>query len=88
MFTCSLEEKQRAEKRTREAKGQKFVPRWFDMTEEVALTPWGDLEIYEYNGKYSQHRDAIGNANTNEEAADVMKTEFNPWQYGNVAEME
>lgn len=84
-----MEEKQRSEKRTREAKGQKFVPRWFDMTEEVAVTPWGDLEIYEYNGKYSKHREAIdvGNSNTNEDA-DITKIEFNPWQYGNVAETE
>lgn len=78
----SLEEKQRAEKRTREAKGQKFTPRWFNMTEEVCVTPWGDLEIYEYNGKYSKHRDT----NTND--ADITKLEFNPWQYGNVEETE
>ncbi|KAI3800869.1 hypothetical protein L1987_28968 [Smallanthus sonchifolius] len=79
-----LEEKQRDEKRTRESKGQKFVPRWFDITEEISTTPWGDLEIYKYNGKYSNHRDAVGNANTND--VDVTKMEFNPWQYGNVAE--
>ncbi|XP_071718554.1 oxysterol-binding protein-related protein 3C-like [Rutidosis leptorrhynchoides] len=81
-----LEEKQRAEKRTREAKGQKFTPRWFDLTEEVCVTPWGDLEIYEYNGNYSKHREAVGNENTNN--ADITKIEFNPWQYGNVAEAE
>ncbi|CAI9272218.1 unnamed protein product [Lactuca saligna] len=52
------------------------------MTEEVDVTPWGDLEIYEYNGKYSKHREAIdvGNSNTNEDA-DITKIEFNPWQY-------
>ncbi|GKA16411.1 oxysterol-binding protein-related protein 3C [Tanacetum coccineum] len=60
-----LEEKQRAEKMTRETKGQKFTPRWFDMTEEVCVIPWGDLEIYWYNGKYSKHRYAIDDTNTN-----------------------
>ena len=83
----SLEEKQRAEKRAREAKGQEFSPRWFEITEEVAPTPWGDLEIYQYNGKYSEHRAAIDNSGTSEDV-DISTTEFNPWQYGNVAETE
>ena len=85
MFYYSLEEKQRSEKRTRDAKGQKYIPRWFDVTEEVAVTPWGDLEIYEYNGKYSKHRDEIGDVDVNGDD-DVSKMEFNPWQYGNVVE--
>ena len=80
----SLEERQRAEKRTREAKGHQFAPRWFDMTEELAPTPWGELEVYQYNGKYTEHRGAVeGSANIDLE--DVKSTEFNPWQYGNVS---
>ncbi|KVH97154.1 Oxysterol-binding protein [Cynara cardunculus var. scolymus] len=82
-----LEEKQRAEKRAREAKGQEFSPRWFEITEEVAPTPWGDLEIYQYNGKYSDHRAAVDSTSTFEDV-DISTTEFNPWQYGNVAETE
>ncbi|CAN6320512.1 unnamed protein product [Urochloa humidicola] len=76
-----LEEQQRAEKRTREAKGEKFAPRWFNLTDVVAPTPWGELEIYEYNGKYTEHRAAIDSSNVADET-DVTSIEFNPWQYG------
>jgi hypothetical protein len=81
MGTFRLEEQQRAEKRTREAKGEEFTPKWFNMTNEVAPTPWGDLEVYEYNGKYSEHRVAIDSPNVADET-DVTSIEFNPWQYG------
>ncbi|XP_010490625.1 PREDICTED: oxysterol-binding protein-related protein 3A [Camelina sativa] len=74
----SLEERQRAEKRSREEKGQKFVPKWFDETEEVTPTPWGDLEVYQFNGKYSVHRATADNAEDN---TDVKLTQFNPWQF-------
>lgn len=78
----SLEERQRAEKRNREAKGHKFTPRWFDLTDEVTPTPWGDLEIYQYNGKYTEHRAAVDSS----ECIEVpdSRTEFNPWQYDNL----
>ncbi|KAG6607252.1 Oxysterol-binding protein-related protein 3C, partial [Cucurbita argyrosperma subsp. sororia] len=82
----SLEERQRAEKRTREAKGQSYTPRWFDLTEEVTSTPWGDLEIYQYNGLYTKHRaeiDCSGSSSNDE--VDVKSIEFNPWQYGNLS---
>ncbi|CAM8975414.1 unnamed protein product [Rhodiola kirilowii] len=75
-----LEERQRAEKRTREASGDKFVPRWFQMTEEVASTPWGELEVYEFNGKYTEHRKANGSSDVISDE-DVKSIEFNPWQY-------
>ncbi|XP_031254968.1 oxysterol-binding protein-related protein 3C-like [Pistacia vera] len=78
----SLEERQRAEKRTREAKGHQFTPRWFDLTEEVTSTPWGDLEIYRFNGKYSEHRAAVESSGSVDEI-EVKSIEFNPWQYGN-----
>ncbi|RYR70227.1 hypothetical protein Ahy_A03g016734 isoform A [Arachis hypogaea] len=77
----SLEERQRAEKRAREANGHNFTPRWFDLTEEVTTTPWGELEIYQYNGKYSEHRASIDNSGSIDNV-DVKSTEFNPWQYG------
>lgn len=80
----SLEERQRAEKRTREAKGDNFMPRWFDMTEEVATTPWGELEIYQFNGKYLQHRTDTDSSD-NIELEDVQTKEFNPWQYGDLS---
>lgn len=80
-----LEEKQRAEKRMREAKNDKYTPRWFNLTEEISPTPWGDLEIYEYNGKYSEHRAQI-ESSTALTDADPTTIEFNPWQYSDVAE--
>ncbi|KAI3865939.1 hypothetical protein MKX03_036798 [Papaver bracteatum] len=79
----SLEEKQRAEKRNRDAKGHKFAPRWFEMSEEVAATPWGDLEVYRFNGKYNEHREAA-DISDDTNIIDIESTEFNPWQYGNV----
>ncbi|PSR86717.1 Oxysterol-binding protein-related protein like [Actinidia chinensis var. chinensis] len=81
----SLEERQRAEKRHREDKGHQFTPKWFDLTEEITPTPWGDLEIYQYNGKYTEHRAALDGSSASTDADDVRSTEFNPWQYDNLS---
>ncbi|KAL2934033.1 Oxysterol-binding protein-related protein 3A [Bienertia sinuspersici] len=81
----SLEERQRAEKRIREAKGQHFTPRWFDFTGEVTTTPWGDLEVYNYNGKYAEYAESVKNDDSIN-TVDVLSIEFDPWQYGNVAQ--
>lgn len=81
----SLEERQRAEKRTRETKGHKFTPRWFDLTDEITSTPWGDIEIYQFNGKYTEHRDAGASSSRASDEADLKSIEFNPWQYGNIS---
>ncbi|GLT92559.1 hypothetical protein SLE2022_103910 [Rubroshorea leprosula] len=80
----SLEERQRAEKRNRETKGHQFTPKWFDLTSEVTPTPWGDLEVYQYNGKYTEHRAAI-DSSTSVIEIDNRSTEFNPWQYEDLA---
>ncbi|XP_062166557.1 oxysterol-binding protein-related protein 3A-like [Alnus glutinosa] len=79
-----LEEKQRDEKRNREAKGHQFTPKWFDLTSEINPTPWGDLEVYSYNGKYAEHRAAVDSLDSVEEV-DITSTNFNPWQYENSA---
>ncbi|MBA0881588.1 hypothetical protein Goshw_019077 [Gossypium schwendimanii] len=79
-----LEERQRAEKRTREAKGHQFTPRWFDLTDEISATPWGDLEIYRFNGKYTEHRATVDSSDGIDEV-DLAAIEFNPWQYGNLS---
>ncbi|GFZ18033.1 OSBP(oxysterol binding protein)-related protein 3C [Actinidia rufa] len=81
----SLEERQRAEKRHREENGHQFTPKWFDLTEEITPTPWGDLEIYQYNGKYTEHRAALDGSSASADADDVRLTEFNPWQYDNLS---
>lgn len=80
----SLEERQRAEKKMREAKGDEFKPRWFDLSTEISPTPWGDLEVYHYNGKYAQHRAAIDSSD-NAGEVDIRSTVFNPWQYQDLA---
>ncbi|KHG20118.1 Oxysterol-binding-related protein 3C -like protein [Gossypium arboreum] len=79
-----LEERQRAEKRTREGKGHQFTPRWFDLTDEISATPWGDLEIYSFNGKYTEHRATVDSSDSIDEV-DMASIEFNPWQYGNLS---
>ncbi|GAY47933.1 hypothetical protein CUMW_108150 [Citrus unshiu] len=75
-----LEERQRAEKRIREAKDDMFTPKWFDLSDEVTPTPWGDLEVYQYNGKYSELRATLDNSESLGEI-NPETTEFNPWQY-------
>ncbi|XP_078428492.1 OSBP(oxysterol binding protein)-related protein 3C [Wolffia australiana] len=77
----SLEERQRAEKRNRESLGQQFSPRWFDLTDDVTSTPWGDLEIYQFNGKYAARQAAAVDSVDPISDADVASLEFNPWQY-------
>ncbi|THU63850.1 hypothetical protein C4D60_Mb01t20180 [Musa balbisiana] len=80
----SLEEKQREEKRIREANGHKFTPRWFNLSSEITPTPWGELEIYEYNGKYAEHRAKVDDSDSIEEV-DIKTIEFNPWQYNDLS---
>ena len=82
-----MEEKQRAEKRQRETLKQEFVPRWFRRTGDIASTPWGDLEIYEYNGKYTEHRAQVESRSDNDDL-DQKSIVFNPWQFNNVLESE
>jgi hypothetical protein len=41
-----------------------------------------DLEVYQYNGKYTEHRAALDSSNSVDEI-DVRSIEFHPWQYGN-----
>ena len=36
---CSLEERQRVEKKMRESKQEEFSPRWFKLSGDVAPTP-------------------------------------------------
>ncbi|KAH7280187.1 hypothetical protein KP509_37G055300 [Ceratopteris richardii] len=75
-----LEERQRAEKNHREATKQEFTPKWFQLTGEITSTPWGDMEIYEYNGKYAEYRMEV---EASPSAADIddKNLDFNPWQF-------
>lgn len=82
-----LEEQQRDEKRIREAKGDQFTPKWFDLTTEISSTPWGELELYRYNGKYAQHSAAIAKSGSIKKNESGL-LDFNPWQYDNLAVAE
>lgn len=62
--------------------GHQFTPRWFNMTGEITPTPWSDLEVYEYNGKYTEHRARIDSSDSIDDDVDIKTIEFNPWQYG------
>ncbi|KAJ4893205.1 Oxysterol-binding protein-related protein 3B [Raphanus sativus] len=46
---------------------------------EVTPTPWGDLEVYQFNGKYSEHREAADSSEDNTD--DPKSITFNPWQF-------
>lgn len=78
-----MEERQRAEKRQREASNQEFTPKWFTITGDITSTPWGDMEIYEYNGKYTERRAQI-EASADEAEFDSENSEFNPWQFNEI----
>eukprot|EP00245_Coleochaete_scutata_P008860 TRINITY_DN2796_c0_g1_i1.p1 TRINITY_DN2796_c0_g1~~TRINITY_DN2796_c0_g1_i1.p1 ORF type:complete len:454 (-),score=96.13 TRINITY_DN2796_c0_g1_i1:738-2099(-) len=75
-----LEEKQRAEKRLREAKKEPWAPRWFRNTGEVSETPWGPLEIYEFTSSYREHREQV-ETTADGPADDRTRVEFDPWQF-------
>lgn len=80
MHVCRLEEQQRSEKRLREQNHERFNPRWFRMSGEVAATPWGELEVYEYTQSYPKHR---ANLEAVKESLITVNPDikFNPWQY-------
>lgn len=66
-----LEERQRAEKKMRETKAEEFIPRWFEQSNEIAPTPWGDLEVYSYKGTYDEHRASVNSSSNVVEAQKV-----------------
>ncbi|KAK8490425.1 hypothetical protein V6N13_076440 [Hibiscus sabdariffa] len=47
-----LEERQRAEKRTRDAKGHQFTPRWFDLTDEIARAATARLTLLQLSSTH------------------------------------
>eukprot|EP00475_Leptophrys_vorax_P039165 TRINITY_DN7022_c0_g1_i1.p1 TRINITY_DN7022_c0_g1~~TRINITY_DN7022_c0_g1_i1.p1 ORF type:complete len:456 (+),score=66.76 TRINITY_DN7022_c0_g1_i1:85-1368(+) len=75
-----LEERQRAERREREKRKEGYTSKWFRPTGEEAITPWGELEIYEYNGAYNERKDSKESAKVEE----VASQEFDPWQFKDV----
>lgn len=75
-----LEERQRAEKKLREAKKQECTPRWFKMSSDISPTPWGDVEIYEYNGLYPKHLESIP-AGVTADVEQLKSMTFDPWQF-------
>ena len=74
-----LEERQRAEKKLREVEKAPFVPKWFKPAGEVVETPWGSMDLFEFNGDYKEKRSQLDKAA--DEAADPSSTNFSPWQF-------
>ncbi|KAG0598242.1 hypothetical protein M758_12G056900 [Ceratodon purpureus] len=75
-----LEERQRTEAKLREATKQECTPRWFKMSGETTTTPWGDLEVYEYNGKYSKYLESLPSPVT-VDVEELKSMAFDPWQF-------
>ncbi|PPD77014.1 hypothetical protein GOBAR_DD26073 [Gossypium barbadense] len=48
--------------------------------DEISATPWGDLEIYRFNGKYTEHRATVDSSDGIDEV-DLASIEFNPWHF-------
>ncbi|CAL9228850.1 unnamed protein product, partial [Arabidopsis halleri] len=46
-FWGALRDNELRREADREEKRQRFAPKWFDETEEVTPTPWGDLQVYQ-----------------------------------------
>ena len=81
-----LEEKQRAERRKREANGGEWKPRWFKLAAEADLH---ELEldvgtaVWEWNGAYNEEL-----AKRTEKGIDnVLETEFDPWEFEDTKDM-
>lgn len=51
----------------------------------MSPTPWGDLEIYQYNGKYTAGRASIDASDVIDVGDSNKSMEFNPWQYSNLS---
>ncbi|MCL7045848.1 hypothetical protein MKW94_010179, partial [Papaver nudicaule] len=77
-----LEDRQKAEKKKRETKGIKYTPRWFNRTDETVATQWGELEVYQFNGKYTEHRASMNSSSSEDDSESNVRatTEFHPWQ--------
>ncbi|CAN8221765.1 unnamed protein product [Cochlearia groenlandica] len=71
----SLEERQRA---------RSLLQDGFDLTVEITSTPWGEIEIYQYNNKYTEHQNKAESSSSASSETDLKSIEFNPWQYGNL----
>eukprot|EP00798_Chlamydomonas_sp_ICE-L_P000467 gene467-1873_t len=77
-----LEEMQRAEKRERESKGDKWTPRYFKAADDAELLP-GELPhekvpFYEWTGAYET------NTSGSLSKQDIDGKGFNPWQYADI----
>jgi len=71
-----LEERQRAERRTRKEKGDVWTPRWFKKAEHADLHELEKdvgTDVWEWNGEYDVKK-PVGDSQ-------VIPEEFAPWQY-------
>ncbi|KAI3996303.1 hypothetical protein MKX01_026771 [Papaver californicum] len=59
---------------------QRYSPEWFNRTDEIVTTQWGELEVYQFNGKYNERRALLNSSSEDSGASNVRATEFHPWQ--------
>lgn len=69
-----LEEQQRAERRTREEKGDAWAPRWFKVEEGADNNEEVDTDVWAFTGAYSDRRKSA-------QPVDAKSLQFSPWQY-------
>lgn len=69
-----LEEQQRAERRTREEKGDGWVPRWFQIANDADNNEEIDTDVWAFTGAYGDRRKTAA-------PVDVAALGFSPWQY-------
>lgn len=73
-----LEEQQRAERRTREEKGDGWTPRWFRVADDADNNEEVDTDVWAFSGSYNDRRKSA-------KPVDAKALQFAPWQYGQAA---
>lgn len=77
----ALEERQRAERRRRDAAGEAWAPRWFRVAAGADNLEEVDTDVYEYTGAYDQQRAAAASQRAGEGEREHDEPEFSPWQF-------
>lgn len=69
-----LEEQQRAERRTREEKGDTWAPRWFKVADDADNNEEVDTDVWAFTAAYGDRKKTAA-------PVDAKALEFSPWQY-------
>lgn len=82
----ALEERQRAERRARDAQGAAWAPRWFRVAQGADNLEEVDTEVWEFTGDYDQRAQQQQQAAGGTPAEDPLEAEFSPWGYAQAPE--